>query len=96
MDANALVPGFVIECMETRVSVTSVTDVGPDTVAIRFEAPAGFEAAPGQFVKLGDEVEGEEYNRFYTLSSPDVSGEFETTIEVDLMKAGHSRPTWPG
>lgn len=74
--------------METRVSVTSVTDVGPDTVAIRFEAPAGFEAAPGQFVKLGDEVEGEEYNRFYTLSSPDVSGEFETTIEVDPDESG--------
>lgn len=74
--------------METRVSVTSVTDVGPDTVAIRFGAPEGFEANPGQFVKLGDNVDGEEYDRFYTLSSPDVSGEFETTVEVDPDESG--------
>jgi Flavodoxin reductases (ferredoxin-NADPH reductases) family 1 len=74
--------------MDSPVTVTDVTDVGPDTAAIRFEAPDDFEARPGQFVKLSGTVDGEEYNRFYTLSSPDVQPEFETTVEADPGESG--------
>jgi Flavodoxin reductases (ferredoxin-NADPH reductases) family 1 len=74
--------------MDTSVTVTSVSNVGSDTAAIRFEAPDDFEARPGQFVKLGGTVDGEEYDRFYTLSSPDVQPEFETTVEADPGESG--------
>jgi cytochrome-b5 reductase len=68
--------------METTATVAGVADVGPDTVAITFETPAGFDAAPGQFVRLAGTVEGEEYRRFYTLSSPRVGETFEVTVGV--------------
>ncbi|MFC6723984.1 FAD-dependent oxidoreductase, partial [Halobium palmae] len=68
--------------METTLQVTAVDSVGPDTVALTFESPAEFEAEPGQFVKLSATVDGEEYARFYTLSSPDVEGTFEVTVGV--------------
>ena len=81
----------------TTVSVRAVRRVGTDTVALELETPPEFDARPGQFVKLGAEVDGEEYDRFYTLSSPDVSGRgpegdeesddggrsFEVTVGVD-------------
>jgi len=74
--------------MDATVTVTAVEDVGPDTVAIRFESPPGFRAAPGQFVRLEGTVDGEEYARFYTLSSPDVEGTFETTVGIDPDEGG--------
>jgi cytochrome-b5 reductase len=74
--------------MEERVVVVAVRNVGPDTVAIEFETPAGFEAAPGQFVRIDGVVDGEEYRRFYTLSSPDVDDTFEVTVGVDPEEGG--------
>jgi len=74
--------------MDATVTVTETTDVGADTVAISFETPEGFEAAPGQFVKLAADVDGESYARFYTLSSPDVDETFEITVEIDPEEAG--------
>ncbi|WP_372909705.1 FAD-dependent oxidoreductase [Salinigranum sp.] len=68
--------------MDATVTVVSVHDVGSDTVAIEFETPAEFRAMPGQFVKLAGVVDGEEYARFYTLSSPDVEDTFEVTVGV--------------
>lgn len=69
--------------MDATVAVVANESVGPDTYAITFESPEGFEGLPGQFVKISAEVEGESYARFYTLSSPDAAETFETTIEVD-------------
>jgi len=74
--------------MDATVAVDAVRTVGPHTVAIELETPAGFEAEPGQFVKLAATVDGEEYARFYTLSSPDVAGTFEVTVEVDPEEGG--------
>jgi cytochrome-b5 reductase len=74
--------------MDATVTVTDVVDVGPRTVAITFESPAGFAADPGQFVKLSATVDGEEYSRFYTLSSPDTDGDFEVTVGIDPNEAG--------
>ncbi|MCG1002302.1 MULTISPECIES: FAD-dependent oxidoreductase [Halobacterium] len=68
---------------ETAVPVRAVRDAGPDTVAVVFESPDGFEAEPGQFVQVFGEFEGEREGRFYTLSSPDVAETFEITVEVD-------------
>lgn len=68
--------------MEFTAAVVDSEYVGPDTVAITFESPAAFEARPGQFVKLAASVAGEDYARFYTLSSPDVEDTFEVTVEV--------------
>ncbi|MFB6234169.1 MAG: FAD-dependent oxidoreductase [Halopenitus sp.] len=74
--------------MDATVTVTAVESVGPDTVAIRFETPEGFSAEPGQFVKLTGTVDDEEYSRFYTLSSPDMTATFETTIGIDPDEGG--------
>jgi len=68
---------------QTAVTVAAVNDVGTDAIAVEFETPADFSAQPGQFVKLIATVDGEEYPRFYTISSPDVEGTFEMTIEID-------------
>jgi ferredoxin-NADP reductase len=69
--------------MDTTVTVVDNESVGPDTYAVTFESPEGFDGRPGQFVKLSAQVDGEGHARFYTLSSPDSEGTFETTIEVD-------------
>jgi len=74
--------------MDATVTVTHAENVGPETIALRFETPEGFEAAPGQFVKLSAKVDGESYARFYTLSSPDVTDTFEITVEIDPESAG--------
>ncbi|MFW6321091.1 MAG: FAD-dependent oxidoreductase [Halohasta sp.] len=74
--------------MDATVTVTAVESVGPDTVAIEFETPTGFDAQPGQFVKLSATVDGEEYGRFYTLSSPDTIESFEITVEIDPEEGG--------
>lgn len=74
--------------MDATVAVVGVESVGPDTVAIEFESPDGFEAQPGQFVKLSADVDGEDVSRFYTLSSPDVDDAFEVTVDVDPEETG--------
>jgi 3-phenylpropionate/trans-cinnamate dioxygenase ferredoxin reductase subunit len=68
---------------DTECRIAAVRDVGPDTVAIDIETPAGFSARPGQFVKLTFELEDDEESRFYTISSPDVEGTFEITVGID-------------
>ena len=74
--------------MDATVDVTDTTTVGPETVAIEFATPAGFDAQPGQFVKLSATVDGEEYARFYTLSSPAVQDTFEITVGIDPEEGG--------
>lgn len=74
--------------MNATVAVTGVDDVGPETVALQLESPDGFDAVPGQFLKLSATIDGEEYGRFYTLSSPDVVETFEITVGVDPDEAG--------
>ena len=74
--------------MDATVTVTSVEEVGSDTYAIRFDTPAGFVAEPGQFVKLGTEIDGESVSRFYTLSSPTTEGTFEVTVAIDAEEGG--------
>ncbi|MFB6140957.1 MAG: FAD-dependent oxidoreductase [Halosimplex sp.] len=66
---------------DTDVAVVAVESVGEDAIAIDFETPEGFDARPGQFVKVG--LESVEESRFYTISSPDVDGTFEITVGVD-------------
>ena len=65
------------------VTVAAVEDVGSEAFVVRLETPEGFSARPGQFVKVVATVDGETESRFYTISSPDVEGTFELTIEVD-------------
>lgn len=67
----------------TAVTVTAVREVGPNGIALDIETPAEFDAAPGQFVKLLVTVDGEEFSRFYTISSPAVGETFELTIGID-------------
>ena len=69
--------------MDATVSVRSVAEIGPDTVAVTLDSPAGFDGRPGQFVKLTAVVGGEEESRFYTISSPDTEDSFETTVGLD-------------
>ncbi|WP_324661637.1 FAD-dependent oxidoreductase [Haloarcula sediminis] len=68
---------------ERSLTVTAVRDVGPDAIALDVETPDDFSAQPGQFVKLTLSVDGEDESRFYTISSPDVDGEFEMTVGID-------------
>jgi ferredoxin-NADP reductase len=74
--------------MDATVAVAAVRDVGPRTIAIEFEAPEGLDAEPGQFLKLEGTVDGEEYARFYTLSSPGVDDTFEITVGIDPEESG--------
>jgi len=74
--------------MDATVAVSAVRDVGPQTVALELESPAGFDAEPGQFVKLSATIDGDGYARFYTLSSPGVDDTFEVTVGVDPEEAG--------
>lgn len=67
----------------TQTRIITVREVGPETVAVDLDSPAGFEAHPGQFVKLSTEIDGEHVTRFYTLSSPDAEGTVELTIGID-------------
>ncbi|MEF8790237.1 MAG: FAD-dependent oxidoreductase [Haloarculaceae archaeon] len=64
---------------ETDARVLAVREVGPDAIALDIETPEGFDARPGQFVKLTGTGE----SRFYTISSPEITDTFEVTIEVD-------------
>ncbi|QSW99009.1 ferredoxin--NADP reductase [Haloterrigena alkaliphila] len=77
----------------TPVTVESIREVGPDTVALELETPEGFDAVPGQFVLVravprdvddGAEVDDDEVvMRHYTLSSPSVGDTFEITVGID-------------
>lgn len=67
----------------TDVTVEAVRDVGPDTVALDLSTPDGFDALPGQFVLFRVTVDGEEYTRYYTVSSPTVAETFEVTVGID-------------
>ncbi|WP_436923875.1 FAD-dependent oxidoreductase [Halosimplex amylolyticum] len=66
---------------DTEVSVVAVESVGDDAIAIDFETPDGFDARPGQFVKVA--LAGVDESRFYTISSPDVRETFEITVGID-------------
>ena len=74
--------------MDATVTVTDTDDVGGETITIEFATPAGFDARPGQFIKLTANVDGESYSRFYTLSSPDVAETFEITVGIDPEESG--------
>lgn len=65
------------------VAVTDTRAVGPDAIALSLAAPAGFDARPGQFVKLTADLGGETVSRFYTVSSPRVTDSLEVTVEID-------------
>jgi len=60
------------------LTVAAVADVGPQTVAIELDAPASFDAAPGQFVLV--RRPGEDDAGYYTISSPEVAETFEITV----------------
>lgn len=68
---------------EYEVVVDAVRDVGPDTIALDLETPAGFDALPGQFVLVSATVDDETVERYYTVSSPSVEETFEITVGVD-------------
>lgn len=71
-----------------ETTVAGVEEVGTDAVAIELTTPSGFEARPGQFVKLSATVDGESVGRFYTISSPDTAGTFELTVGYDPAEGG--------
>ncbi len=81
-DRKSLRRGDPLFGMET-VAVTDRRAVGPNAVALSLAAPAGFDARPGQFVKLTLTAGGEEVSRFYTVSSPRVIDSVEVTVEID-------------
>ena len=66
--------------MEFTATVRGVASVGAETVAVELSAPASFDAQPGQFVRLTATLDGEPVSRFYTVSSPETAGGFETTV----------------
>ena len=72
----------------TETTVAAVRDAGDDALAVDLETPSGFEAEPGQFVKLTTNVDGESASRFYTISSPDALGTFTFTVGFDPEEAG--------
>jgi ferredoxin-NADP reductase len=80
----------------TAVTVDAVEEVGTRTVALELRTPDGFDAEPGQFLLVRATVDGGEEQRssgnrsetgeveetgYYTLSSPDVEGTMEITVE---------------
>ncbi|KYH27768.1 dihydroorotate dehydrogenase B (NAD(+)), electron transfer subunit [Halalkalicoccus paucihalophilus] len=67
----------------TQTTIAAVREVGADTVAVDLETPDGFDAQPGQFLKLSTTIDGEHVSRFYTLSSPEVGETIEITIGID-------------
>lgn len=68
---------------DEAVTLQSVTQAGPDTIAMTFESPPEFEAAPGQFIQLTARIDGEVVQRYFTLSSPRVTETFEITVTID-------------
>jgi ferredoxin-NADP reductase len=74
----------------TDATVVAVRDVGAHAVSIAIETPAGFDARPGQFVKLSLVIDGEPESRFYTISSPTVDDSFEVTLTYDSAADGEA------
>jgi 3-phenylpropionate/trans-cinnamate dioxygenase ferredoxin reductase subunit len=67
----------------SEVAIVDVREVGPETVALAVKTPPGFDARPGQFVQIRDDVGGEAVTRHYSVSSPTVTDTFEITVGVD-------------
>lgn len=65
------------------VEITRLEDVGENTIAVEVEAPADFEAYPGQFVLVRATIDGEEETGYYTISCPTVDETFEMTVAVE-------------
>ncbi|MFB6267886.1 MAG: FAD-dependent oxidoreductase [Halodesulfurarchaeum sp.] len=68
---------------DVAVRVRAVSSVGADTVAMTFEAPPDFDAAPGQFIQVSARIDDDLVQRYFTISSPGVEGTFEITVGVD-------------
>lgn len=64
-------------------SIEEIDELADGTIVLRIESPDGFEAYPGQFILLREEIDGEEEKGYYTLSSPDMEDTFEITVEVN-------------
>ena len=71
-----------------ETTVAAVREIGPNAVAIDVTTPSGFDAAPGQFIKLSTTINGESVGRFYTISSPDTDETFELTVSYDPDEGG--------
>lgn len=71
-----------------ETTVAGVREIGTDAVAIDVTTPSGFEAIPGQFVKLSTTIGDEPVSRFYTVSSPDTADTFELTVSYDPEEGG--------
>lgn len=68
---------------DLEVQVRAVESVGPEAIAMTFDAPEGFDAAPGQFIQLSVRIDEELVQRYFTLSSPGVRDTFEITVSID-------------
>ncbi|MWG35647.1 ferredoxin--NADP reductase [Halomarina oriensis] len=68
---------------QTEAAVAAVHPAGPDAIALELETPEGFSAQPGQFIRVGVEVDDDIESRFYTLSSPDTGRTLEVTLTYD-------------
>lgn len=66
----------------TRTEIVSTRQVAPAMVVLELEAPPGFDALPGQFVRLGIRADGADLDGFYTISSPDTTDTFEVTVDA--------------
>lgn len=75
-----------MDSLETTVA--GVREIGTDAVAIDVATPEGFDALPGQFVRLSATLDGDQVSRFYTVSSPDTDGTFELTVSYDPADGG--------
>lgn len=69
--------------VETVTTVRSIRWLGDRTFAIDLESPPSFDPKPGQFVLIRATIDGEEYARHYTMSSPEARDTFELTVTVD-------------
>ncbi|QLC34900.1 FAD-dependent oxidoreductase (plasmid) [Halarchaeum sp. CBA1220] len=77
----------------TEVTVEAVESVGEQTVALALSTPDAFDAAPGQFVLVRKDADGDA--GYYTISSPDVEGTFEITVGYpEGESADESLGTW--
>ncbi|WP_435101652.1 FAD-dependent oxidoreductase [Halarchaeum sp. P4] len=77
----------------TEVTVEAVESVGAQTVALDLSTPDEFDAAPGQFVLVRKDAEGDA--GYYTISSPYVEDTFEITVGFPIDEsAEESLGTW--
>lgn len=66
----------------TRTALVSTRQVAPETAVVELSSPPGFDANPGQFVRLGVRTDEREIEGFYTISSADVADTFEVTVDA--------------